>query len=509
MKFDEVLEKTGQFGLYQKRLLFLVCLTAACVIMQNLSPVFTMNMPSHRCKIPGYPNDTYEIQNDYHRSLINRTIPLQSDGSYAECSIYSSGGEEPPESTHNRTETSCSEWLNLVCENKIYRSHSNMMLFAGRITGAFLNGAGGDYFGRRRVFMVMMVVMSASAIGMIFMNSLPLLMFLRFTVGGAALASYLCNVVIVMELVGPAYRRWAQVGLEVSSISINLLATLFAYLLRDWRHFQATVAAFIPESTRWLMSKGRMSAAQKIIDGMARTNGVSPAPQVELVDDVKQKKPDDADSPDNRVISPLELFRIPRLFLRYTLLYCSWICIVMCLYGLMLNVSNMSGDIFVNFGIMSALNILSLLIFTLLNERVGRRLFLVGTTGVGGLACLATIIPVVLLVGNDWILRGLSLGGRMFISAAMSGIYIMSPELFPTVLRSFGLGSCSMMSNIGGLVSPYVADLNTYVSGVWGPALPQVVFGIAGVTTAGMVLVLPETRGRHLPETVRDAEMFG
>ena len=38
-------------------------------------------------------------------------------------------------------------------------------------------------------------------------------------------------------------------------------------------------------------------------------------------------------------------------------------------------------------------------------------------------------------------------------------MYVMSPELFPTVLRSFGLGSCSMMSRIGGLASPYVADL--------------------------------------------------
>ena len=52
---------------------------------------------------------------------------------------------------------------------------------------------------------------------------------------------------------------------------------------------------------------------------------------------------------------------------------------------------------------------------------------------------------------------------------------------------------------------------NTYVTdGQWGPALPQIVFGVSGVLTAVLVLmVLPETKGRLLPETVLDAIAFG
>ena len=63
-----------------------------------------------------------------------------------------------------------------------------------------------------------------------------------------------------------------------------------------------------------------------------------------------------------------------------------------------------------------------------------------------------------------WILRGLSITGRMFVATAMMSIYVMSPELFPTVLRSFGLGSCSMLARIGGLAAPYVADLVSFSS---------------------------------------------
>jgi len=171
-------------------------------------------------------------------------------------------------------------------------------------------------------------------------------------------------------------------------------------------------------------------------------------------------------------------------------------------------VSNMPGDIFLNFLIFELLEIVAIFAITILVEKLGRRRFLLICCSIGGLACFSAIIPT-LLGANDWILRGLSFGGKMCISCAISGFYIMSPELFPTVLRSFGLGSCSMMSRIGGLASPYVADLNILVEGAWGPALPQVVFGAAGLVTTVMVFFLPETRRRSLPETVEDAVQFG
>ena len=67
----------------------------------------------------------------------------------------------------------------------------------------------------------------------------------------------------------------------------------------------------------------------------------------------------------------------------------------------------------------------------------------------------------------DWILRGLSFAGRMCVASGLSAAYVWSPELFPTVLRSFGLGACSMVSRIGGLASPYVADLVSGTADSW------------------------------------------
>ena len=42
-----------------------------------------------------------------------------------------------------------------------------------------------------------------------------------------------------------------------------------------------------------------------------------------------------------------------------------------------------------------------------------------------------------------------------------------------------------------------------------GSSSTPVVFGIAGVTTSGLISMMPETRGRCLPETIGDAVVFG
>ena len=68
----------------------------------------------------------------------------------------------------------------------------------------------------------------------------------------------------------------------------------------------------------------------------------------------------------------------------------------MCLYGLNLNVSNMKGDIFVNFAIMDTVDIISLFLFFFLIEKVGRRISVLTAAAFAGVTCLSTIFPTVL-----------------------------------------------------------------------------------------------------------------
>ena len=76
----------------------------------------------------------------------------------------------------------------------------------------------------------------------------------------------------------------------------------------------------------------------------------------------------------------------------------------------------------------------------------------------------------------------------------------MTPELFPTNLRSQAIGFCSMVARIFGLVCPFVANLALF----WKP-LPMLVLGVPSLIAAFSTYFLPETSGKELPQTMKDA----
>ena len=53
----------------------------------------------------------------------------------------------------------------------------------------------------------------------------------------------------------------------------------------------------------------------------------------------------------------------------------------------------------------------------------------------------------------------LAMLGKFGVSGGYALIYIMSAELFPTVIRQSALGSCAILENLGAIIAPYIADL--------------------------------------------------
>ena len=98
----------------------------------------------------------------------------------------------------------------------------------------------------------------------------------------------------------------------------------------------------------------------------------------------------------------------------------------MCLYGLNLNVSNMKGDVFLNFAIMDTVDIISLLLFVFLIERVGRRAFILTTAAVGDVACLSTILPTML--GSSGECHSLQNSKHWFTTSFLQSLpYLVTP----------------------------------------------------------------------------------
>ncbi|CAM1312764.1 Uncharacterised protein g6074 [Pycnogonum litorale] len=92
--------------------------------------------------------------------------------------------------------------------------------------------------------------------------------------------------------------------------------------------------------------------------------------------------------------------------------------------------------------------------------------------------------------------------GKFCIASAFAMIYVYSAELFPTVLRNTGVGSCSTIARIGSILAPYVKELGKYTH----KTVPSATFGILATTSGLLILLLPETKGCSIPDTLEEAE---
>ncbi|KAK6169655.1 hypothetical protein SNE40_020657 [Patella caerulea] len=514
MKFDDVLEYLGEFGVYQKRLYLLACIPPLFTGIFIISTVFTMDIPKHRCALPSISNDTYDVQGSWHQDLINQSIPRIKDG-WSKCTIYNYSEDVI------QMEVRCNKWvydqsqyqntfmsqLNLVCGKEIYRSHANLVLFIGKLCGAIGMGIISDNIGRRKTLMMSLAVMTVSGITTAFSTELVSFLIGRFFVGISTMSCFLISYVIGMEFVGPSKRKLASNGFMFSWVIGLFMLGLLAFFIRDWKNLTLVTTVpnilfisywwLLPESPRWLLSKGRYKEAEEIIQKAAKVNGV------ELPENLFDK---------SSLVSPksIQIWKIcttPQLLKISLIVFFNWFVASMTYYGLTLNVANLSGDTYLNFTIYNVAETVAYILCLILLDRLGRKILHCCFMLIGGIACLSTMFPV--MYGDDshiWITSALSMVGKLSISAAYATIYIFSAELFPTVLRNSALGSSSTCSHFGGMLSPYIADLGILIGGDLKTALPLIVFGSICVTAGLLSLLLPETLNQKLPETIEDTK---
>lgn len=107
---ENLFSEVGEFGPYQFSVFVLVGLVSVIPGIVGFSFSFYGATPSFRCKIPAYENDTYEIQDNYHQSLIDMYIPISGDkslkGIYEKCKIKSYQN-----TSNNFTLNQCTEWV--------------------------------------------------------------------------------------------------------------------------------------------------------------------------------------------------------------------------------------------------------------------------------------------------------------------------------------------------------------------------------------------------------------
>lgn len=84
---------------------------------------------------------------------------------------------------------------------------------------------------------------------------------------------------------------------------------------------------------------------------------------------------------------------------------------------------------------------------------------------------------------------------RGVIAGLFQAAYVYTPEVYPTALRSVGVGGCSALARLGAMFTPYVAQV-LLQSSVWSAVS---IYGIFALLASVACILLPyETASRDL-----------
>ncbi|XP_012922619.1 solute carrier family 22 member 3 isoform X2 [Heterocephalus glaber] len=249
----------------------------------------------------------------------------------------------------------------------------------------------------------------------------------------------------------------------------------------------------VPESPRWLITRKEGDKALKILRRIAKCNGkyLSPSYSEITVTDEEVSNP-----------SILDLVRTPQMRKCTLILMFAWFTSAVVYQGLVMRLGITGGNLYVDFFISGVVELPAALLILLTIERVGRRLPFAASNIVAGVACLVTAF---LPEGIPWLRTAVATLGRLGITMAFEIVYLVNSELYPTTLRNFGVSLCSGVCDFGGIIAPF---LLFRLAAIW-LELPLIIFGILASVCGGLVMLLPETKGIALPETVDDVEKLG
>jgi SP family arabinose:H+ symporter-like MFS transporter len=387
-------------------------------------------------------------------------------------------------------------------------------LLLGCLIGAASAGFFSDRLGRRKSLMGAALLFSASAIGSALANSFIVFSLSRLA-GGLAIGLASALTPVYISEIAPRSSRGRLVSLNQLAIVIGILA---AYLTNwqlaalgesSWRWMFGVAAipsvgfllglVFIPESPRWLITRGRHEEGYGVL---AKIAGAAEAEtEVTAIEYSLAEKSSDAEtllSPGMRmrVIVAVSLAVLQQVSGINTVLY----------YGSVLFTQHFHGEtaraaLGANV-VVGLVNLLCTLVAMFFIDRWGRRgLFL---TASGGMAVSLTVLALALhrtTVAPAVIFGSVLIYVAFFAVGLGPGVWVYIAEIFPTRIR----GRATSLATTALWTACLVVTL-TFLSIVeaLGTSAAFLLYAILSLVTFVFVWAwVPETRGKSLEEIQR------
>uniref|UniRef100_A0A8C7RS62 Solute carrier family 22 member 6 n=1 Tax=Oncorhynchus mykiss TaxID=8022 RepID=A0A8C7RS62_ONCMY len=523
MKFEHLLSVVNGFGRFQMMIIiisFIGRFTLPCHFLLNN---FIAAVPSHHCDLSAL-DDGRLFGNLTQEQRLTVSIPVQEDGTPSFCKMFPEPQFQLLSNSNDRDlvtvpcqngwaydnstfkSTLATEW-DLVCDQKGLNKATTTIFFIGVMFGAMTFGSLSDRFGRKPMLLVSYISGMLFGFASAFSTSFIMFAVLRFFTGFGITGIVIVSSVLSVEWVDIEHRKLVGVIDSLSWTFGYCMIPAIAYCVTDWRQLTIAVTSplalailtwrWIPESARWLIANGKFEKANFYLQQCAQMNqkeefGSKITPETLSSIIVTERK--------DRTHSYLDLVRTPKMRRLALLTGIVWYGVASTFYGISFNITGFGLNIYLTQFVYGAIELPAKLSAYYLLDKVGRRNTEVGSL-LGAGICLAINIFIPRGEYMSVLRTVVAVLGKGCSATSFTTVVLYSSELFPTVVRQNGMGYNSSMGRLGVSLAPLILLLDE----VWRD-LPQVLLCSIALLASLVARMLPETRGRCLPETIQDVE---
>ncbi|XP_050430687.1 organic cation transporter protein isoform X2 [Adelges cooleyi] len=410
---------------------------------------------------------------------------------------------------YNTKESVTTEW-NLVCNNEVLKSSVQAALALGKFVGGFFFGLLSDKYGRKYAFNIAAFIYIVSGPSAALFNSYSLFLAARFFIGIAGAGVYQTAYTISTELTTGKTRTWVCLLLNFSYPTGYVLLAVTAYYIRPWRSLLLVISLpllfmiincwYLSESPKWLMSQGKKKLAWATMSKLNPSATYAEA-EISVLPDVKNEKLKIGRGMFKEWLSTFtSMFSTCDMCAKTTIAYICSFVVGLAYYVIALNGDNFTANRYIYVALNGIVEGIAYVATIPLLLYVGRKL---ATSGLFFASGILLIVLLVIPKENTDVIITLALLGKFCVSAVFSISLLYISEMYPTSIRNTSLGTSLTVAQIGAIAAPYVVE----ILGAQAWYIPSTVCGLLSIFVSILILLLPETKGTKLPDTLDDMKI--